>query len=30
LYLQSLPDSGVLEIDADLSPWALMSVRQAA
>jgi xylan 1,4-beta-xylosidase len=29
-FVLTVPDTGVLEIDADLPPWALMSVRQAA
>ncbi|WP_316743453.1 GH39 family glycosyl hydrolase [Streptomyces sp. MK7] len=29
-FTLTVPDSGVLEIDVDLSPWAVMSVRQAA
>lgn len=29
-FTLTVPDDGVLEIDVDLSPWALMSLRQAA
>ncbi|ADI09723.1 glycoside hydrolase family 39 [Streptomyces bingchenggensis BCW-1] len=29
-FTLTVPDNGVLEIDVDLSPWAVMSVRQAA
>jgi xylan 1,4-beta-xylosidase len=29
-FTLTVPDSGVLEIDVDLSPWAVMSLRQAA
>jgi xylan 1,4-beta-xylosidase len=29
-FTLTVPDNGVLEIDVDLPPWALMSVRQAA
>ncbi len=29
-FTLTVPDDGVLEIDAELPPWALMSVRQAA
>ena len=28
-FTLTVPDSGTLEIDVDLSPWAVMSVRQA-
>jgi xylan 1,4-beta-xylosidase len=29
-FTLTVPDNGVLEIDVNLSPWALMSLRQAA
>lgn len=29
-FTLTVPDHGVLEINVDLSPWAVMSVRQAA
>jgi xylan 1,4-beta-xylosidase len=29
-FTLTVPDNGVLEIDVDLSPWAVMSLRQAA
>ncbi|WP_051843821.1 GH39 family glycosyl hydrolase [Streptomyces sp. NRRL S-813] len=29
-FTLTVPESGVLEIDVDLSPWAVMSLRQAA
>ncbi len=29
-FTLTVPDNGILEIDVDLSPWALMSLRQAS
>ncbi|MEV6848625.1 hypothetical protein [Actinoplanes sp. NPDC051411] len=29
-YTVTVPDDGVLDLDVDLSPWAVMSLRQAA